>query len=110
MKAQVTQESIQTMLNNPNKKYVMTVIGRALVHIFNRQTEDEKSSNTTNKHNSVGFAGCDARSGSMTAKYWLKHGKLEDWQMEKWTKIGSNGFARLCKYHRQLNEVAQQGK
>ena len=102
----VTKESLQQMLNNTNPAYVMAVVGRALVHIHNRQTESEKVTNSTIEHNGIGFAGCDARSGSMTAKYYLKNNKLEQWMVEKWLKRGSNGFSRLTKYHSQLNEVA----
>lgn len=110
MKPQVTQESLQTMLDNPNKKYVMTVIGRALVRLMERQTEAEREANETREHNNRGFAGCDARSGTITAKFWLKNNRLEDWMVEKWLKRGTNGYSRLTKYHRQLNEIAQQGK
>ena len=111
MTTQVTRESLQTMLDNKNPNYVMAVVGRALVRIFERQTTDEQASNTTNKHNTIGFAGCDAKSGSLTAKYYIKHGKLEQWMIDKWLKRSDKtGYSRLTKYHRQLNEIAQQGK
>ena len=109
----VTRESLRTMLQNPNRAYVEKVVGRALVRLFERQTEAEKVSNDTNVDNGIGFAGCDAKSGSLTAKYYLKHHQLQDWQLERWLKVESTGFPKLCKYHRQLNEVAlvaQQGK
>lgn len=112
-KAIVTRESIQSMLNNPNPDYVALVVGRALVRLFERQTEAEKASNDTNVDNGIGFAGCDARTGTLSAKYFLKHKTLQAWQVERWTKVEASGFAKLCKYHRQLNEVAlvaQQGK
>jgi len=109
----VTRESLRTMLQNPNREYVVKVVGRALVRLFERQTEAEKASNDTNVDNGIGFAGCDAKSGSLTAKYYLKHKQLQDWQLERWVKAEASGFPKLCKYHRQLNEVAlvaQQGK
>ena len=102
----VTRESIQAMLDSDNEVYVAEVIGRGLMALLQRQTDDEQVSNTTNRHNSVGFTGADAFSGSLTAKFWRKHGKLLDWQIAKWTKKGKNGYARLCKYHKQLNEIA----
>lgn len=104
----VTRESLQTMLDSPDEKYVERVIGRALVAIFNRQTEVEQSNNHTSNLNGVGFVGCDALSGSLTAKSYIKHKHLLGWQTAKWTKKGTNGFARLCKYHKQLNEIALQ--
>ena len=104
--ALVTRDSLQAMLDSDKPAFVTQVIGRALWGLFLRQTEDEQVTNNTNKHNSVGFTGADAFSGSLTAKSWRKHGKLLDWQIAKWTKKGKNGYARLCKYHKQLNEIA----
>lgn len=105
--ALVTRQSLQTMLDNPNPNYVMAVIGRALVNIYERQTEDEKRSDSTRIHNNIGFAGCDAESGSKTAKFYLRHKMLQQWQMDLWLrKNDKTGFSRLCKYHRQLNEIA----
>ena len=102
----VTRESLQQMLENDNQKYVQAVVGRALVAIFKRQTESEQSSNDTREWNAIGFSGADAFSGSLTAKYWMKHKRLEDWMLEKWLRKGTSGYARLCKYHKQLNEIA----
>lgn len=102
----VTRDSLQTMLDSNNPAFVSQVIGRGLWGIFQRQTEDEKEINTTNKYNGIGFTGADAFGGSLTAKFWRKHGKLLDWQIAKWTRKGKNGYARLCKYHKQLNEIA----
>ena len=106
MSKQVTRDSIQRMLDNTNPNYVMAVVGRALTQIHNRQTYSEQETNSTKEHNGIGFAGCDAKSGSMTAKFYIKHKRLEQWMINKWIKKGSNGYARLCKYHAQLNEVA----
>ncbi len=104
----VTRDSIRVMLNNDNPTYVMQVIGRALVGIFNNQTMDEQACNTTTKSNGIGFAGCDARSGSMTAKYFLKHKRLEQWMVDKWLTINAKSqYPRLCKYHAQLDQIAQ---
>lgn len=103
----VTRESIQAMLNNPNQDYVKAVVGRALVAIFSNQTIAEKAGNSTEEDNGIGFSGADARSGSLTAKSYLKNRTLADWQVERWTKPGKNGFARLTKYHKQLNQIAE---
>lgn len=102
----VTRESLHEMLQNDNTNYVQAVIGRALFALFLRQTEDERESNDTRQANSIGFSGADGRSGSLTAKYWMKHKRLETWMVEKWMKPARNGFPRLCKYARQLNEIA----
>jgi len=103
----VTRESLNTMLHNENPRYVQTVIGRALWALFLRQTEDEQNSNDTHQNNSIGFSGADGKSGSLTAKYWMKHKRLEDWMVAKWMKPARNGYPRLCKYVKQLNEIAE---
>ena len=105
----VTRDSIQTMLNNPNHKYVEAVVGRALVQLYKRQTSEEQVINDTKDANGVGFAGCDGKSGTLTAKYYLKHQSLQQWMIDKWTTVSERtGYSRLCKYHTQLNQIAQQ--
>lgn len=105
--AKVTRETLQAMLDNNNPEYVAAVIGRALVVLFNNQTRDEKSMNATNQDNGIGFTGADAHSGSITAKYYIKHKTLLGWQVERWTKPAASGYARLAKYHKQLNAAAE---
>ena len=101
----VTKESMIEMLNDP--KIRIKCIGRALVALLSRQVEDEKRSAETKLHNGLGFQPADAYSGTLTAKYFLKHKTLLDWQVEKWMKpTGKKGLPRLVKYSRQLNEIA----
>ncbi len=109
-KAIVTHDTIKRMLANPNRNYVETVIGRALLALLDRQTEDEKRAADTRVWNAIGFSGADAKSGTLTAKYFAKHGHLLDWQIAKWTKKAKNGYPRLCKYAKQLNEIAMEKK
>lgn len=106
MKKLVTRDSMQAMLDSDNPAFVDAVIGKALVGIFKRQTDAEQNANDTNEANNVGFTGTDGRSGSLTAKYYLKHKTFLDWQRGMWLKKGKSGFARIAKYHRQLNEIA----
>jgi hypothetical protein len=106
----VTRESLQAMLDNQDPEYVKRVVGRALVAIFNNQTEDEKTVNNTEVNNGIGFSGADARSGTLTAKTFLKQKTLNDWQVQNWTKRGKNGFSRLTKYSKQLNAIAEMRK
>ena len=102
----VSKNGLQMMLEDASAEKRSHIVGRACVVLFDRQTKDEKVTNTTNNHNNVGFTGADARSGSLTAKYYLKHKKLLEWQVERWMKMQKSGYARLCKYHKQLNEAA----
>jgi len=103
----VTRKSLTEMLDNSNPAYVQAVIGRALVVIFKNQTADEQTSNETKHDNGIGFTGADARAGTLTAKYFLKHQRLEDWMIDNWKRKGSKGFPRLAKYHAQINKVAK---
>ena len=102
----VTRESLHNLVTRGDD-VAMHAIGRALVHLFRRQTEVEQESNETNVNNSVGFTGMDGRSGCITAKYYLKHRKLLDWQVERWTRLNAKGCARLAKYWKQIDEEAQ---
>lgn len=101
--ALVTRASLLALLSDPAKR--QHVIGRALVVLFNNQTRDEQASNTTRLFNNIGFTGSDARDGTITAKYYLKHRSLLDWQVERWM-ADFRGFPRICKYHAQLNRAA----
>lgn len=75
-------------------------VEKAVVAIFNRQTNDEQRTNSTNNNNSMGFNGLDAEFGSSLAKAILKYGKLTPNQA---------GYARkiIGKYWKQLIEVAE---
>lgn len=106
----VTKDSLIKMLEHPNRKYVIQVVGRALVTLYNNQTESEKRSNDTREHNMVGFTGADGHSGCITAKYFLRHKTLTDWQIEMWTKRNKQGVPRIAKYHAQLDAAAQHRK
>lgn len=96
-----------TALINRNDEVGMHAVGRALVHLFRRQTQDEQQSNDTRHHNRRGFTAGDARKGSITAKYYIKHGRLEDWQLEQWRARDRRGRQRLGKYYRQIAEEAK---
>lgn len=109
----VTRESLQEMIDNEINEdgsytpKLQHIIGRALVALFERQTAGEQSYNQTEEHNTIGFSGADGRSGSLTAKSYLKHRALLEWQIERWVKnSGNTSFSRITKYHRQLNEIA----
>ena len=109
VKQVVTRDTLRTMLRNPNPSYVEAVVGRALVALLQRQTDDEVRANDTRVNNGVGFSGADARSGTLTAKTFSRDGKLLDWQVARWTKLAKNGYPRLAKYAKQLNEIALEG-
>lgn len=107
MAAIVTKTSLQQMLQTASADKRMHIIGRALVALFKRQTQEERNSDSTQAENGVGFAGCDARAGSLAAKTYLKNGYLLQWQVDMWMQE-SRGAPRICKYSRQLNEIAEE--
>jgi hypothetical protein len=107
MQALLTKDSLKKMLVDATPEMRERIIGRALVVLFNHQTAAEQNSNTTNVDNGVGFASNDANSGSKTAKYFLRHNSLAQWQVEMWMRPGKAGYPRICKYHAQLNEAAK---
>lgn len=101
MQTIVTKEWLADKAQNPY------VLGRALVAIFNNQTAQEQSNNLTRVQNGVGFTQADARIGSLGAKYFLKHDKLEDWHVRLWMKPNKHGQPKIVKYANQLNEIAK---
>lgn len=103
--ALVTKDSLNRMLIEAEPARRANIIGRALVAIYARQTKDEQASNHTAEDNGIGFAGCDAHSGSLTAKSYIKNQSLLDWQTEQWMRP-FRGYPRICKYSKQLNQIA----
>lgn len=94
-------------LINRGDEVAMHAVGRALVHLFRRQTEDEQRSNDTRHDNQRGFTAGDARKGSIAAKYYIKHRQLMPWQVELWLKRDGRGLQRIGKYYRQIAEEAR---
>lgn len=103
----VTKEYIEAYLSNNSRDKCAHFVGRALLVMFRNQTADEQATNETRVSNGVGFTGADAESGTITAKYYLKHGTLQDWQVDRWLRRNRNGTMRLSKYWRQLDEAAK---
>lgn len=104
----ITKESLIKMLKDERPGFREAVIGRALVAIFKFQTESEQAVNETRLNNMVGFTGADAYSGSLTAKYYLKHKSLLPWQVDLWMKPNVRGVPRIAKYWKQLDRVSKE--
>jgi hypothetical protein len=107
MPAIVTKQSLTAMLNRAAPEKRIQIVGRALIALFDRQTQAEQNANSTDNSNGVGFASCDARSGSLTAKSFLKNKTLSAWQLDRWMAPQKDGFPRICKYAKQLNAIAE---
>jgi hypothetical protein len=81
---------------------------RACVALFKYQTAAEQATNDTRLDNGEGFTSADALSGSLTAKYYLKHKTLQGWQVDRWTKLNKRGDMRIAKYWAQLARAAEE--
>lgn len=104
----VTKDSLTQMIQAASPEKQAQIVGRACVVLFKRQTDAERATNTTNTENSIGFTGSDAKSGSLTAKTFMKHKTLQAWQVERWLKVDRRGTMRIAKYWRQLDEAARE--
>lgn len=71
-----TKEEISAKLQTSDAWVV-----RAVIAIYERQTEDEQVSMTTNHHNSVGFNGVDAEIMSSFAQQAKRRGSLSPKQL-----------------------------
>lgn len=72
---------------------------RALLAIYNRQTEDEKNSEVTQHENNVGFNGPDSNVMTRYAKRYQRYGMLYGSEKNDCRK-------RLLKYCKQLAKIA----
>lgn len=77
-----------------NPKWAM----KALVTIYNYQTEDEKQSEGTYYHNNIGFSECDAHIMTSLAEQYLKYRRLSEEQMKFVYKY-------IPRYWRQILEI-----
>lgn len=101
----LTRETVIALVTRTDA-VAMHAIGRALVHLLNRQTREEARENLTRNLNDVGFTPADARMGCIHAKYYIKHGELAEWQVRYWQRANARGVPRIAKYWRQLAEEA----
>jgi hypothetical protein len=91
------KESIQSLLDKND-----VAVHRALIAIYNRQTDDEQSSENTYYRNDIGFSGVDGNILSSFAKQLLSRGFLSEKQMVIARK-------KMKKYWRQLESIATDG-
>lgn len=94
---ELTKEYIQELLTNNDR-----AVERAILVLFNNQTADEQSAETTKYHNNMGFKGCHARIGTSFAQQLKRRGFLTEKQIAY-----ARGKMRITQYHRQLLEAAK---
>lgn len=77
-----------------------TAFYKALIRIYNNQTQDEKSVQETKHYNDMGFNGVDAKFLSSIASQYLKNGKLSPKQIafgrKKLVKYAGQIFDYMC--------------
>ena len=90
-----TKEEIKNFLST-NPQWME----RALIVLFNRQTQDEQIDGETKHHNERGFNGCDSRYLSYCSKWILKGNHLNQKHLEKCGK-------KLPKYWGQIKDLIE---
>ena len=89
-------------------KVGMHAVGRALVHLKNRQTEDEQRSEETKVQNGMGFQPAHARIGTSMANFYEKRGCLSPKQVGYWQNEQNKlKKSRISRYWKQLVEEAE---
>lgn len=104
----ITKNSLDRMIDEASVERRSLIVARAVLALWKRQTYTEQADNDTQVTNYRGFTKSDARQGGLTAKYFLKHGKIEDWMVERWLKPDVRGTRRISKYWRQLDQIAKE--
>lgn len=80
-------------------------VGRALVALHRRQTEDEQGMLCTKHQNGRGFNQADGGKGSLDAMHFIRHGQLWRADIAFWRARQGN-TTRIGKYAGQLLEIA----
>lgn len=106
VKPEVTKQWLASKLEA--KETRAKVIGRALLAIYKNQTLNEQVETITKVNNSIGFCKLDARVGSIGARQYKAHAKLDQWIIDVWMRPAKDGYPRICKYVSQLNDIAEQ--
>jgi hypothetical protein len=96
-----TKESIIQLLDRSDK-----AVERAIVAIYNRQTEDEQNSSSTTHRNGRGFNGFHARSGTYYAKWILSGRHLTGTYLIKARAMSKHYVAQLLEEAQQKFSVA----
>lgn len=91
-----TEDYIRTKLAT-DKKWTE----RALIRLYERQTDSEKATSQTRNHNLRGFAPCDAYMFSQFAKWILRGKTLTDKQF-RYCLRPWRGAPSICKYAKQI--------
>jgi hypothetical protein len=94
---QIKKANILSLLERDDK-----AVARAVVRIYQRQTEDEQRVSETKHHNKIGFKANDAKYLSMVARYVIANGAItEAYHLQKTREL-------IKHYWRQLIDIAEE--
>lgn len=96
-----TKQDIIDLLTNKDM-----AVARALVALHDRQTLDEKNSETTTHKNGMGFRPCHAFIGTEMANFFINNGFLTRKQIDYWRAPTKGGKMRIEIYAGQLTKIA----
>jgi hypothetical protein len=86
----------------------MHAIGRGLIALNKRQTAAERATKEVLRDNARGFTPYDAQMGTDMANFYAQRNMLTKKQLDYWRKPNSQGIPRICKYWKQLVEIARE--
>jgi hypothetical protein len=87
-----TRTAIETLINTNDR-----AVERAMVAIWERQTRDEQTAETTRHHNGIGFSGWTAKSGTYFARWVLSGRHLTGRHLAKARKIALHHAGQLTR-------------
>ena len=106
MTKKALRQQIEVVLAR-HDKVGMHAVGRALVHLKNRQTEDEQRSEDTKHANGRGFQPVHAKIGTSMANFYERRGFLSPKQVAYWqAETLKVKKPRICRYAGQIVEEA----
>ncbi len=91
----VTRQSLQQLLDHSDQVKKMVIVGRALTHLYERQTLNEQTAHSTSEDNNVGFTAFDPAFGTICARQWIDRQYLSEKQVQIWTRVMKNGFPKF---------------
>lgn len=82
---------------------------KALVTLYNRQTEDERNACVTKHHNNVGFTCVDSRFLTSLAQQFIERGFLTDAQLEALMNTVPKYAAQLVEHSIAQGKIRKEG-
>ena len=107
----ITKTWMQNKINSAKARndqlFLIHFVGRALLVLLSNQTSEEQKEGSVREANGYGFCTYESEIGTSHAKYYQQKKFLTEKQYNFWL-AEREGFARICKYYRQLNIAAQE--